>query len=77
MNIAIKVKTGKNDSNIEYVENGGYYLVKVKSLPHKGSANTEIIRLLAEKFSLRVTEVKIISGQRNSNKIVRLDKYNN
>jgi len=74
MNIAIKVKTGKNISKIEYVESGDYYVASVKASPHKGSANTEIIKLLAEKFSLRQEEVKIISGQRNMNKIVRLDK---
>ena len=71
MKINIKVKTNSKEQGVGMLPDG-IYLVKVKSEPIKGKANTEIVKVLAKHFNTTQSNIKIIRGVRSINKIVEV-----
>jgi len=47
-------------------------MVKVKEPPREGRANQALIKLLAEHFGVPKSQVRILSGFRNRNKVVEI-----
>lgn len=52
----------------------GSYKVKLHAVPEKGKANEELTRFLAEEFGIPRGNVRIVAGQTNPNKLVRLTR---
>jgi hypothetical protein len=47
--------------------------VRVNAPPVGGSANEELVEVLAEKFSIKKSSIKIIRGQTSKDKIVEIE----
>jgi hypothetical protein len=72
MKIQVKVKP---NSKIEEISQAGdSFIIKVKEPPKEGKANQSVIRLLAEHFGIPHSQVRILSGFRNRNKIIEVAK---
>jgi uncharacterized protein (TIGR00251 family) len=69
-----KVKV-KPNSKIQKVEEeaDGSLTVHLKSPPVDGKANEELIKLLAEKFDVRKSNIKIKSGLSSRQKLIEVD----
>ena len=68
----IQVKVKPNSKTEEISREGNSFVVKVKEPPKEGKANQAVIRLLAERFGVSQSRVKILSGFRSKNKIVEV-----
>ena len=73
MGINIHVKTNKDESKVikkKFAE----YEVWVKSPPVRGLANKEAIETLANYFSVKTYNLRIVKGLTSPNKIIELNK---
>jgi uncharacterized protein (TIGR00251 family) len=71
MKISVKVKTGKKKSKV--IKNDfADYEVWVKSRPVKGAANKELIKVLADYFNTKKSNLRIKSGLTSPTKIIEL-----
>ncbi|HJX68948.1 MAG TPA: DUF167 domain-containing protein, partial [Dehalococcoidia bacterium] len=61
----IQVKVKPNSKTEEISREGNSFVVKVKEPPKEGKANQAVIRLLAERFGVSQSRVKILSGFRS------------
>ncbi len=52
----------------------GTLKVRVKAAPEKGKANKELIKILAEKYKVRKSEIQIVSGATDQIKLVKISK---
>ena len=50
------------------------YKVRVNAAPDKGAANKEVIKSLADYFSVPPSTVKIVRGQTSRKKVVLIEK---
>jgi uncharacterized protein (TIGR00251 family) len=48
------------------------YRIKVSAPPEKGKANKRVIELLSEEFGVKRSDIKIVSGETSSRKIIEL-----
>lgn len=71
MILAIKVKPNSKQQKIEKKEDNWY--IYLKSPPVDGKANKELIKLLADYFHVKKSDVKIKSGLSNSRKIIEIN----
>lgn len=72
----IKVKVFPNSKSQEIIqksENG--FEIKVKALPIKGQANKEVSQVLASYFNVPESEIRLIKGFKQRNKIFEIKKY--
>ena len=59
----------------DYIEaNGDKIEIGVMSRPHKGKANSEIIKRIAKYFDVPRSNVMIVSGERSRNKIIKVTR---
>jgi uncharacterized protein len=72
MLIKIKVKTRAKAKGVKKTD-GSNYLVQVSEVPEKGRANEAVIQLMAEYFKISRQRIKIISGRKSKNKIIKID----
>ncbi len=73
--LVIKVKVVPRSSRSGVTGTYGDGLkVKLKSAPVEGKANSELIEILSKEFGISKKDVKIISGVRSKNKIVKLNR---
>lgn len=70
--LRIKVITSSGRSEIVGVTEDGTVKIALKSVPEKGKANQELIRLLGKEFEVGKSGVRIISGHTSRLKLVRL-----
>jgi uncharacterized protein (TIGR00251 family) len=70
MNIDIKVVT--NAKKREIMAEGSAIKVKLTSLPIDGRANEELIEYLSAFFHVRKSDIKIIRGEKERNKVIAL-----
>jgi len=70
MKIRVRVKPSSRTEEVSR-ENDSF-IVKVKEPPKEGKANQAVIRLLAERFRVPQSHVKILSGFRSRNKVVEI-----
>ena len=68
----IQVKVKPNSKVEEVSQEGDSFVVKVKEPPKEGRANGAGIKLLAEQFSVRQSQVRILSGFGSKNKIIEI-----
>ena len=72
ISIKIKVFPKSAKSGISGVV-GDVLKIKVNSPPVGGAANDELIEILADKFRIKKTSIKIIKGVTSRNKVVELE----
>lgn len=65
-----KIKIKKSESKIFKKDN--FWIIEIKSSPEKGKANKEIIKIIAEYFSIPKDKVIIIKGKKSQNKIIEI-----
>ena len=71
MRIGVKVITRAKKEGIEKVSDGSYK-IKVSLPPEKLRANKRVIELLSEEFDIKKKNIKIISGETSSKKIIEI-----
>ena len=70
MKIQVKVKPGSKTEELS--REGNSFIIKVKEPPKEGKANQIVIKLLAEHFGIPQSQVRILSGFRNRNKVIEV-----
>jgi uncharacterized protein (TIGR00251 family) len=70
--VKIKVKVKPNSKTEEVSQESDSFIVKVKEPPKEGKANQAVIKLLAEHFSVPQSQVRILSGLKNRNKVIEV-----
>jgi hypothetical protein len=68
----VKVKPNSKKQNIEEAADGGL-TVHLKSPPVNGKANKELIELLAKKFDVPKSQIRIKSGLSSRTKLIEID----
>jgi uncharacterized protein (TIGR00251 family) len=71
MRISLKVITRAKKESIEKLSENSYK-IKVSVPPEKGKANKRVIELLSEKLCVKKQDIKIISGETSSKKILEI-----
>lgn len=71
MKIQIRVKPNSKEQKILDLEDGSL-LVQLKSSPVKGKANQELIKLLAKKYQITQSQIKIKHGLASKKKLVEI-----
>jgi uncharacterized protein len=72
MKIQVKVKPNARQSSIVELDDGTF-LISLKSPPVDGKANTELIKLLADRFKVPKSDITIESGRSSKIKLVEID----
>ncbi|MDJ0723685.1 MAG: DUF167 domain-containing protein [Prochloraceae cyanobacterium] len=72
MKIQVKVKPNSKEQKVEKSTDGSL-IVRLKSPPVDGKANKELIELLAKKFKVSKSKIKIKSGLSAKNKLIEID----
>jgi uncharacterized protein (TIGR00251 family) len=70
----IQVKVKPNSRTEELSREGDSFIAKVKEPPREGKANQAVIKLLAEHFDVPQSQVRILSGFKNRNKVIEVAK---
>ncbi|MBD2294221.1 DUF167 domain-containing protein [Anabaena sphaerica FACHB-251] len=68
----VKVKPNSKQQKIAEQEDGSL-TVNLKSPPVDGKANEELIKLLAEKFNVPKSSIRIKSGLSSRQKLIEID----
>jgi uncharacterized protein (TIGR00251 family) len=72
MHKQVKVKPNAKKQAIEELPDGSL-TVHLKSPPVEGKANKELIQLLAEKFEVPKSQIRIKSGLSSKTKLIEID----
>lgn len=72
MQKSVKVKPNSKRQSIEE-QTDGSLTVHLKSPPVDGKANQELIKLLAEKFDVPKSKIRIKSGFSSRQKLIEID----
>ena len=72
MKIQVKVKPNSKEQKVQK-STDGTLIVRLKSPPVDGKANKELIELLAKKFKVSKSKIKIKSGLSAKNKLIEID----
>jgi uncharacterized protein len=75
MKMQVKVKPNAKVSQLIEAEDGSL-IAQLRSPPVEGKANAELIQLLAEKFQVSRSQVRIYSGQRSRVKYIEIHLEN-
>lgn len=76
MHIRVKVIPNSSKNQIQLMEDGITYKVKIKAVAEKGKANKELIEFLAEHFKVEKSQISIKSGNQSQIKLIQIDKLN-
>jgi len=69
----IKIRVTPNAKRPEIIELEDSSLkIKIKSPAHEGKANKELISVLSKHYNLPKSKIKIMSGEKSRNKIIKL-----
>jgi len=68
--VKIKVRVKPNSRHEEVVEEGDYFVVRVKEPPKEGKANKAVMKALAYHFKVPQDSVKISGGFKSKEKII-------
>ncbi len=71
MKIFVKVNVNAKKEKIS--KNGSYFKVSVKEEPVRGKANKAVIKILANHFNISSSKIKIISGFKSKEKILKIN----
>ncbi|NCO74461.1 MAG: DUF167 domain-containing protein [Cyanobacteria bacterium] len=72
MKISVKVKPKSKQQKIEQNPEG-VWIIHLKSPPIDGKANQELIKVIADKFKVKKSQVIIKSGLSSHNKIIEIE----
>ncbi|NQT90115.1 MAG: DUF167 domain-containing protein [Candidatus Omnitrophica bacterium] len=71
----VSVKVQPRASRIEVSENAdGSLKVHLKAAPTDGKANKSLIEALADYYSVKKADIRIITGENNRKKIVEINR---
>ena len=68
----LSVKVMPHSPKEEITKQGDVYTVRVREAPVEGKANEAVVRLIAERFKVPKSAVKIVSGLTSRNKIIEI-----
>lgn len=68
----VKVKPNSKQQKIVEMEDGSL-IVNLKSPPVDGKANTELIKLLSQKFNVSKSRIRIKLGLTSRQKLIEID----
>ena len=68
----VKVKPNSKQQSIKE-ETDGSFTIHLKSPPVDGKANEELIKILAKKFDLPKSKIRIKSGLSSRQKLIEID----
>lgn len=68
----VKVKPNSKQQSIKEETNGSF-TIHLKSPPVDGKANEELIKILAKKFDLPKSKIRIKSGLSSRQKLIEID----
>lgn len=71
MIINVKVITAAKQNKITEL-GGGEFKVYLTSIPEKGKANSNLIKLLSKYFCVSKSQINITSGEKSHNKIIEV-----
>ena len=71
MLLEVKVITGASKNEVIKLSNNSFR-VKITTSPQKGKANKALIKLLADYFNISKSLIKIKSGEKSKNKIIKI-----
>jgi len=69
----LRIKVKPNSKKQDLIENDKFLTVYVKSEAIKNKANKELINLLKTKLEITLNQIKIVSGLKSTNKVVKLN----
>ncbi|MGB9710822.1 MAG: DUF167 domain-containing protein [Thermodesulfovibrio sp.] len=69
--LKVIVKTGARTAGIEGIE-GDVLKLKIKSQPHDGLANKELVEMLSEILNVPKSKVEIIKGKTSKHKVIKI-----
>ena len=72
--LKIKVLPRAGANEIQAILEDGTIKISLKAQPERGRANQELIKFLAEEFSLGKEQIKIMAGAGDRNKLVKLTR---
>ena len=72
MRIELKVIARAKIEQLEKISENSYR-IKVSSPPEKGKANKRVIELLSEEFNVKKKNIRIVSGDTATRKIIEID----
>jgi uncharacterized protein (TIGR00251 family) len=70
--LKVRVKTGQHLDEVLGFDTEGVLIVKVKAPPRQGKANQSLLALLARRFRIPKSEIKIARGIRSAQKLLYL-----
>jgi len=70
--VKIQVRIKPNSKTEEVKQEGDGFIVKVKEPPKEGKANQAVIKILARHFNVPQSQVRILSGFKNRDKIIEV-----
>jgi uncharacterized protein (TIGR00251 family) len=68
----LEIKVHPKASREELVEKDGVLRAYVSAAPEKGKANKSVIELVAERYKVPKSRVRIVSGEKSRNKILEV-----
>jgi uncharacterized protein (TIGR00251 family) len=68
----LEIKVFPKSSREELLEKDGKLKAYIKAAPDKGKANKALIELVAKKYGVSKSKVKILIGQTSRNKVVEV-----
>ena len=68
----IKLYVKPNSKNQKIIDNGEFLTIYLRSKAIQNKANKELINLLKNKLSISSNQIHILSGLKNSNKIIQI-----
>jgi len=71
-NFFLHAKIKPNSKNQRIIDNNDYLIIFLRSKPVKNKANNELINLLKKTLNISPNQIKIISGLKNSRKIIKI-----
>lgn len=71
MKVVVTVKTRAKENKIVKIDEG-HYRVFVTAIPSGGAANNAVIELMAEKFKVAKSRVRIVMGKTHREKLIEI-----
>lgn len=69
--IMVKVSAGAKQNQLTKLSDNQYKL-RLTSLPQKGRANRQLIKIMAKELGVRQKQIEIIKGEKNKEKLIKI-----
>ncbi|MBI1833344.1 MAG: DUF167 domain-containing protein [Candidatus Andersenbacteria bacterium] len=71
MKVIVQMHPGSSQAKVEKIDEGNYK-VWVRAIPEKGKANAEMLELLADRFHVAKSSIRIVIGKTAREKLVEI-----